>query len=637
MTHKKVCLALFEIFKYRARLQKYLIIYYFIFIPVILIFLISQCTFKAPKAPSWETEVTIPLIAKQYTMKELAEKENNLSIDSTGLLEYGTELTIPRHEIGNRLAMGPFSKETTLNIRKLKILSPGSHSFEYKLNDVYPQAEILHGQTAIIPPFDLSPISKNYPEIPLFHSIFIDSGNVRITIRNNLIISLGVPINVRLINLSDSSLIGETTFSEKITTGQSVSRTITLDNKTLRNQFVVQISGSSSGTEGVARFIDKNSSFTVEVMFSDLIVSEISTQNPQFNYTISDSIELTDSLLIRDALVKKGQIEYLLRNDFEVIVHVVMLFPNIFTEQGIALSETLHIVPKQSIEKTINLDGFHFKAIERDELDHLKVTWTINLASESDKIFTIRSLDAVEASIHLSRTAFSYLTGRLYRIPLKIDPPEKSLKIPSELDSLKLAGALLNLRFRYNISFLMVTDLTLTAINAKGDSVSIRLEKTLPAAPPGEQEKAFLIQLDNAAPLFNIVPTQIKLTGHILIGNRSEISTISEFDFAAGKLQLTVPLEFILPSQLVQSNPRAVTIDEDYREIIKDHIISGYAEVSIQNRLPLGPAVEILISPEIDSVYVSPEIRLGPIIVSKGEIDPTTEGLFIPSIDNQKL
>ncbi|UCE07332.1 MAG: hypothetical protein JSW07_04680, partial [bacterium] len=88
MTIKKVCLALFGISKYRARLQEYWIIYFSLFIPVILIFLVSQCTFKAPKAPSWESQLIIPLIAKQYTMKELAEKEKNLSIDSTGLLEY---------------------------------------------------------------------------------------------------------------------------------------------------------------------------------------------------------------------------------------------------------------------------------------------------------------------------------------------------------------------------------------------------------------------------------------------------------------------------------------------------------------------------------------------------------------------
>jgi hypothetical protein len=88
ITIEKVCLALFRISNCRARLQKYWIIYLSIFIPVSFIFLISQCTFKAPKAPSWESQLIIPLIDKQYTMKELAEKEKNLSIDSTGLLEY---------------------------------------------------------------------------------------------------------------------------------------------------------------------------------------------------------------------------------------------------------------------------------------------------------------------------------------------------------------------------------------------------------------------------------------------------------------------------------------------------------------------------------------------------------------------
>ncbi len=54
---------------------------------IILAFLtLIQCTVKKPEAPSWETNLTVPLVNKTWGMAELIDKidQENLMTDSLG-------------------------------------------------------------------------------------------------------------------------------------------------------------------------------------------------------------------------------------------------------------------------------------------------------------------------------------------------------------------------------------------------------------------------------------------------------------------------------------------------------------------------------------------------------------------------
>ena len=78
----------------------------FIFSIVLLLFLgYIHCTFKTPsEAPTWDITLVAPLFDTSYTMKELADSTDELTIDwidSVIVLEYEEE--IDRYEIGQFL------------------------------------------------------------------------------------------------------------------------------------------------------------------------------------------------------------------------------------------------------------------------------------------------------------------------------------------------------------------------------------------------------------------------------------------------------------------------------------------------------------------------------------------------------
>lgn len=54
---------------------------------IILVFLtLVQCTVKKPEAPTWETNLTIPLVHQTWDMAQLIDKidQNNLTTDTQG-------------------------------------------------------------------------------------------------------------------------------------------------------------------------------------------------------------------------------------------------------------------------------------------------------------------------------------------------------------------------------------------------------------------------------------------------------------------------------------------------------------------------------------------------------------------------
>ncbi|RKX27804.1 MAG: hypothetical protein DRP45_00145, partial [Candidatus Zixiibacteriota bacterium] len=54
---------------------------------VVLLFLtLTQCTVKKPEAPTWTTQLTVPVVNRTYAMEEIVDKidEDGISMDAEG-------------------------------------------------------------------------------------------------------------------------------------------------------------------------------------------------------------------------------------------------------------------------------------------------------------------------------------------------------------------------------------------------------------------------------------------------------------------------------------------------------------------------------------------------------------------------
>ena len=127
---------------------------------------------------------------------------------------------------------------------------------------------------------------------------------------------------------------------------------------------------------------------------------------------------------------------------------------------------------------------------------------------------------------------------------------------------------------------------------------------------------------------------KLKLKGIILIGERKKVNSIAEIDYITGDMQLTIPLQLILPSQKVKSEIRTVNLSEEMQDLLDEWIVSGLVVIKIINHLPFAPYIKILISDDEDSVYNSTDLQLGPIKIGRAKTD-SLSGKVIASVEEK--
>ena len=160
-------------YKYRS--------FYFFAATTFLMFNSLSCSFEKPSAPSWETEITIPLVSKVYTMAEMAEDESTINLDSNGMLSFEIEEELKNHYVGDQLELDDLQDVMNFEMGAFDIESPGSEFSNVTLAEIYPQAENLDGQNAVVPPINFN-TTKTLDPYEEFSFVDIDTGSIFVKI-----------------------------------------------------------------------------------------------------------------------------------------------------------------------------------------------------------------------------------------------------------------------------------------------------------------------------------------------------------------------------------------------------------------------------------------------------------------------
>ncbi|TDI86944.1 MAG: hypothetical protein E2O77_14100, partial [Caldithrix sp.] len=244
------------------------------YISFTLAFLLTSlnCSFDKPSMPSWDTNVSIPLINKSYTMAELAEKESSISLDSTGNLYFEVDADLDNYYIGDELYLESLQDDFSLNFGSFSIDPPSSVATSVSLSEIFSQAEALHGLTVIVPSFSFQTDKKSLDPYDTFSYVTIETGNISLQVQNNLAVPLGSPLTLEIWNTAQDTLISSTTSSSQIAAGGSQIFLVDLAGKKIPNQLSVRMTGDSPGSSGAAVLVDKNSNFGMTSSIMNLTV-----------------------------------------------------------------------------------------------------------------------------------------------------------------------------------------------------------------------------------------------------------------------------------------------------------------------------------------------------------------------------
>ena len=461
---------------------------------ILSIVLFVSCTPDIPRDGGflkWSTFIEIPLFKDSITLETLAE-DSLISIEnlsnyfqdgelSDSIFVYHKQINIDKVEVGNKLEIDPISSSFSQNIDDVSV-SPIQKNISSKIGimslndieptatdpfifrDIYPEIEDVNNGTMVaIPSFELMPIVKPFT-FEDFESAEFSQGFLELTINNNMVIPLGSPLLIELLQV----LLGDTLnipgasieFDDVIDANNGTATgTIDLTDISLPGEILVKVSGNCQGTSGIEIFIDeqaKNSGFDVSIGGSDLEVTSANAKIPQQLIEENGVISLDpDSNKVVNALIESGQLTIDINNYMDLSSSIDISIPSLEDPEGNIFFTSIDIAENAfGINNQTNLTGYSL-LMEPDN-QSVDYNYDVLTVDSGEDFILIESNDSLNVKIFLegmeqgSDITFSQFTGYLSQDAM-VDSNSINIETDTKVDEAILNSGSLKLSIINNI------------------------------------------------------------------------------------------------------------------------------------------------------------------------------------------
>ncbi|MCG2717020.1 MAG: hypothetical protein L6422_12265 [Candidatus Marinimicrobia bacterium] len=456
--------------------------------------------------PSWSVTIEVPLVKETITIDELLEDSLFVGIpygtDGDSIFAYQDQIEIEKVEIGDQLNIDDIQQSFTQSVEDVNVeekskqyssqmdpvgVDPVNQSVasllgKITLNDTDPTETDPVLLTELI---DLSGVNEGdetvvlqYTEAPTiyrtvnfdeFNNADFSDGLLAITISNDLVLELGAPITVRLLE-SDSTIIygsdgddsAKVTWTTGINPGESAEKTISLAGKLLPGNIIVQITGVVAGS-GDANITNnstsRNSSFVVEVQAKNLEVTSAEAIIPEQEIDTTDAITLADSdNKVQRAKILNGSLAVDIVNNLPVNANLELTITSIDISDADGIQAFTQIIPltaKQSSNPIYLLnDEFLIMDVNDQKVDYSY--HIITQDTDQDKV-EISENDGVTVNISIYGSApgeqitFSEFEGIVAQDPI-IESGEIDITTDSKITTATISSGTMNITIRNNIN-----------------------------------------------------------------------------------------------------------------------------------------------------------------------------------------
>ena len=454
----------------------------------------ASCTPDIPREGGflkWSTFIEIPLFKDSISLETLAE-DSLISIEnlsnyfqdgelSDSIFVYHKQINIDKVEVGNKLEIDPISSSFSQNIDDVSV-SPIQKNISSKIGlmslndieptatdpfifrDIYPEIEDVNNGTMVaIPSFELMPIVKPFT-FEDFESAEFSQGSLELTINNSMVIPLGSPLLIELLQV----LLGDTLnipgasieFDDVIDANNGTATgTIDLTDISLPGEILVKVSGNCQGTSGIEIFIDeqaKNSGFDVSIGGSDLEVTSANAKIPQQLIEEDGVITLDpDSNKVVNALIESGQLTIDIDNYMDLSSTIDISIPSLEDPEGNIFFTSIDIAANAfGINNQTNLTGYSL-LMEPDN-QSVDYNYDVLTVDSGEDFILIESNDSLNVKIFLegmeqgSDITFSQFTGYLSQDAM-VDSNSINIETDTKVDEAILNSGSLKLSIINNI------------------------------------------------------------------------------------------------------------------------------------------------------------------------------------------
>ena len=347
-----------------------------------------------PVVPIWDTNVSVPLLNRSYTLSDLVQKDTSLvHVGTGGQIIYTTSAQVKPTFVGDMI---------TLALRDT-VLRPKFGTFKVTVTplDIPIQFPWLpQGVTIPIPDTTLN-VPDLRDTITSFERVTFKSGEISLALQNNLPVTLRVMNPLYMID-THGTVVASFVFSpDTIPPHNSREASDNLAGKTLDN--IVTLTGMSLHTAG--------SRVPVPIPFGTLFSAHLTTANlkarqaifanvPPQRLSDSDTTHVTvdDSTLIRELHVKSGEISLAFVNHIGIDLLFKFSLLELFRLNGtsyVSYEDSLLIPAAGSGTEIVSLTNAKISSRSQDLLRSLEIISSVVLPSGSSQPVTLNDTDRV--------------------------------------------------------------------------------------------------------------------------------------------------------------------------------------------------------------------------------------------------
>ncbi|MBU2472349.1 MAG: hypothetical protein KKF20_08090, partial [Bacteroidetes bacterium] len=582
---------------------------------LLLVFISFQCDFRKPIAPTWDIQVSFPLINRPYTIDSLIRKDTSIiQMNPTyGFLTYSYSNATTFDSIGDKIKLKPEAPSPfTISAGAIPVTNiPDASLYIPNRSPGIPAGPI--------PPGNLFPISAQLPSYDLFEYLVFESGTARLTIQNYLPIAI-VFNNPVMLRDSENNIIGPFII-DTVDAGKTKSDFVSLAGKKITQ--TLKIDTVQLSTPGGRIDTRPDTLFKITLGLTNLTINSARVKIPPTTILQSNSSEFVvdtsaNPSKIKVANFKTGKFDLRISNDLDFSAKLSLTLPQVVKKSnGQKLDTTLTISrkndPGSTASITIDLANVY-------EFRSLTPTNVINYSASLDQLGSVNdglyfrnysSTDKVTFSLVIHQPPHDFFTVRYiegiikpttitFDTTLKIKIGDLSAKF--SIDSLRLPDAKFILKLKSpNIQSSVVGNLLLDS----NSQYSISIPPTLLAA---NDTTDIELSGDNVvSTIARYISTHKNLPKSFYVNASGTINpnyisgSISNTDKIGGRIIFDVPLNVGIRGGMIRDTVEMGDAKNDdgskfnLDSNLVNSIQSGSLNFTFNNGIPLGLRSSIIL------------------------------------------
>jgi len=564
-----------------------------------------------PVLPTWDVDLTVPILDKTFTLGELVEKDTTyLKVGAGNQIYYSTSEKLDATKIGDNLKISDISTSASTKLGNFEIKNPGTISASIKAYDIFPSipSNLPPGNYIVPSNAPGQTVTTNFTAFDNFQQVTIDSGVIKVTVNNGLPVPLQFPNGLAIYNSNDLTTPILTLFENTtINANSELTATADLAGKTLLANLSLKVTVLSPGSGGQQVYLDVNQMFvTVSASLENLSIASASAKIPSQTepVVISDSFVLEPNEpqpdLINEVNFKSGSMKIKVVNGIDLGLNgSITLYNFVRKSDNTPLQIPLNIGRKNSASNTLtfNLNLADYKLVGNltNTVDYKVEVRTEDTGNEYR---TVSKNDGLSAEITLQNIVIESISGKAK--PREISFEEQKIDLAGLKDyrekfkgSIKFDDIQVEINLVKTAQFTFDLNLKIKGVNTrtgKVDSIEIPLAQRRFS---GSTHRIVLNKSNsNIVNFINSfasqeLPEYLIVSGSVFLNPNYEVGRVSSSDSVYGSVSVSFPASVGISNAVFEDTSEVNELsDESKKEIDKTNY--GKLFVEIENGLGVG-------------------------------------------------